>query len=900
MIRSKYVLQGLMVLWLAGALLLPTASHAQTPSEIIINYPQLVDADGALQLGLYFTVLDSTGRVVPSAQIKSAQILLDDGERDDNTQVEQPTTPFYIALVLDASGSMSSAAEDMRKAAIQAINDAPDEAQFAVIRFNESIDLLQEFTSDRNRAINAIGEVTPVNLSGTCLYDAAYTAIDMLSKAPPGRRAIILFTDGKDEVLAGGACSTHTFAQVVDFATQRTSRVPIYTIGLATSALNPTELRNIATQTGGNSAIGDQQSLSDLFQQIMDALKSQWLATGTFYPAAGEHTATLTAFLDDGTRLSAVTTFEVSPPGYTAPVVATISPTPVLVNLQILSVTSDPVKDEVYLEVEVQGQENISEYRFDFFNADTNQLLDRYILPAPLGKPVSIPASKLSGKLRVELRALDRNGQIISWPGERDQTVDKATYEFSYIRPTPTPPPASPTPIPVTVEINSISYSQSTDTIALDLSLTGEERMVSLKITVSSADTGLLAKSDTQAPATSIELSAAGLEPNKEYAITVISQDQSGQEYRSKPQRFLYLPLLTPTPTVPPTATFTPTPEPVQISIDVTIDNSSQELVFGINTSDQDRIARFQLQLRNSDTGLVVGEYEHTPPPYDSIRVPLANVPGGKYIAVLRAFGPEGALLAEASPLNFAYTPPPTPTPAPTETPVPTPTPTPSPGLPQRVGDAVRDNPVLAVVVGVIAFGLIVILFVLIRPRKKAETGTDFLSAQTGFYQASPPSGPSSSQAAQGGEPATMMAPLDPEKTDVFPQALPPLATLLFNQSPDASRVGESVPVTHFPFKIGRGTTETNDLRLDEDSSVSRRHATIIYENATFCVVDENSSNGTGVDGKRIPPKTPTPLQDGSRIMIGKGTVLIFETARYDGNQNDPDKTDYMSSRTLR
>jgi VWFA-related protein len=900
MLRSK---RFFVVLCLLGALVLPMVSHAQTPADIIISYPELNDVDGALELGLYFTVLDSGGRVVQDAQIKSAQILLDDGERDDNAQVEQPTTPFFITLVLDASGSMGPAADDMRKAAIQAVQDAPDEAQFAVIRFNDKIDTLQDFTTDRNRAINAIGEVQPVNQAGTCLYDATYTAIDMLSKAPPGRRAIILFTDGKDEVLSGQVCSRHTFSDVVSYATQRTSRVPIYTIGLSTPALNPGELQNFATQTGGAAAVGAQQDLSALFTQIMDALKSQWLAKGSFYPSAGQHTATLTAFLNDGTRLVAVTTFEVPPPGYTAPVVATVGPTAVPVNIQVLSVTSDLDRNVVQVEVNVQGQENINEYRFDFFDANTNQLLDRYIMPAPLSTPVELSAVKLNGKIRVEVRALDRNGQIIAWPSERDQTTDKATYDFSIVRPTPTPPPASPTPIPVTAEINSISYSQTTDTISLDLSLTGQERITSLKINIADANTGLLAKSDTQEPATSVEISAEGLVPAKDYAITVIAEDQSGQEHSSRAQKFTYLPPMTPTPTASPTPTATPTLAPVQVAIaSISIDDSTQEIVIGVQTEDQDRIDNYQLQLRNSQSGLVVGDYQRTPPPYDSIRIPLSNVPAGEYTAVLRAFGPGGVLVAEASPLNFAYTPPPTPTPIPTATPSPTPTPTPTPGIVKRVSDTVHDNPILALVVGIVAFALIVVLVLIIRPRRKAATGTDFLSAQTGFYQVSPPSsGAAAKEKPRGGDAETKMAPMDPEKTDVFPQALPPLATLMFSESPDQNRVGESVPVTHFPFKIGRGTTEPNDLRLDEDTSISRRHATITYDNATFYLTDENSSNGTAIDGKRLPPNTPMALQNGARVMIGKGTVLIFESADYGGgSQNDPDKTDYMNSRTLR
>jgi VWFA-related protein len=907
MLRAKTIFPVLMMIGLIAVLWLPAVSHAQTPSELIINYPEISDVDGALQLGLYFTITDSAGRVVPDAKVQSARIQLDDGERADPAQVEQPTTPFYIVLVLDASGSMGGAAEAMRQAAIQAINDSPEEALFAVIRFNDQIDLLQDFTEDRNSAINAIGDVVPRNLAGTCLYDATYEAIDLMSDAPPGRRAIIVFTDGKDETAQGEVCSRHTLDEMVEYANARESRVPIHTIGLSTQAqnINAGELRNIAGQTGGLSAIGEQDTLNTLFQEIMDALKSQWLATGQFYPTAGPHTATLTVTLEDGTLLSAVTTFEVPPPGYQVPITPTFTPTPVIVDLEILTVTSDFQQEMIFLEVIVRGESVISEYRFDFFDADTNQLLDRFLLPAPLTSPVAVPADNLGGDIRVELRVLDRSGNIISWPGERDELEDKVTYPFSYIRPTPTPPPATWTVVPIIVELNSIAYNQVNDTITLDLSLIGQEQMSSLEITMLDADTNLRVNVYNTEPVETVELGAAGLVPGKEYAIYVIAQNATGQNLnRSNTQEFVYSPLLTPTPTATATPTRTPTPSPVQVSIaSIDIDEATQEIVVGIYTEDFDRIESFKLQLRNSQTGLVVGEYERTPPLTDTIRIPLSNVPAGEYTAVLRAFATGGVLVAEASPLNFAYSPPPTPTPVPTETPTPTPSPTPEPGFTERIGDAVRDNPALALVVAVVGFALIVLLFVLLRPRKKQATGTGFLSAQTGAYQVAPPSAPSAkAPEAKHGDAATMMAPIDAEKTDVFPGALPPLATLRFDQSPDVNRVGESVPVSQFPFKIGRGTTEPNDLRLDEDTSISRRHATITFENGAFYVTDENSSNGTGVDGKRLMPRTPTVLRDGSHIMLGKGTVLTFQASGYGGGSggDDPDKTDYVRLNTLR
>jgi len=420
MFSLKVIFRWLAILVLLGlAVPPPGTGHAQAPSQLVINSPELTDlGEDGLQLGLYFTLTDSEGRVVPSAHVQSARIQLDDGEMVDNAAFEQPTSPFYIALVLDASGSMAPAAAAMREAAIQAIGNAPEQAQFAVIRFNDSIDVLQDFTSDRNRAANAVGDVQPVNLKGTCLYDATYRAIEELSKAPAGRRAVVVFTDGTDRLRPAPdttPCSTHTFAQVVDYATTSTSRVPIHTIGLRTNDLNPTELRNMAVQTGGLSAVGEQAELNTLFGDIMEALKSQWLATGIFFPDHGMHTATLIVTLTDGTRLSASTQFEV-PRDFAQPQTPTPTPTPIVVGLEVLSARWDQGEDMLYLEVRVRGEGAISSYRFDFFDAN-NQLLDSKTVPRPLSSPVAIAAVNLNGRMRVELRALDRAGEFITWPG---------------------------------------------------------------------------------------------------------------------------------------------------------------------------------------------------------------------------------------------------------------------------------------------------------------------------------------------------------------------------------------------------------------------------------------------------------------------------------------------------
>lgn len=69
------------------------------------------------------------------------------------------------------------------------------------------------------------------------------------------------------------------------------------------------------------------------------------------------------------------------------------------------------------------------------------------------------------------------------------------------------------------------------------------------------------------------------------------------------------------------------------------------------------------------------------------------------------------------------------------------------------------------------------------------------------------------------------------------------------------------------------GRTDEADVVLD-DESLSRRHARFMRMHGQYYLQDLDSTNGTFVDGHRI--STPVTLEDGSRIQLGKSTLLRF------------------------
>lgn len=75
-----------------------------------------------------------------------------------------------------------------------------------------------------------------------------------------------------------------------------------------------------------------------------------------------------------------------------------------------------------------------------------------------------------------------------------------------------------------------------------------------------------------------------------------------------------------------------------------------------------------------------------------------------------------------------------------------------------------------------------------------------------------------------------------------------------------------------------RGIYPDVDLGLDGgyDAGVSRRHALIVSQGNNYVLEDLASANGTFVNGRRVPPNVPTPIQNGDELKFGT-LILRFE-----------------------
>ncbi len=75
--------------------------------------------------------------------------------------------------------------------------------------------------------------------------------------------------------------------------------------------------------------------------------------------------------------------------------------------------------------------------------------------------------------------------------------------------------------------------------------------------------------------------------------------------------------------------------------------------------------------------------------------------------------------------------------------------------------------------------------------------------------------------------------------------------------------------------RVTVGRREDNDIAIQSDTALSRRHAFIYRQDNQFQIEDRKSSFGTWVDGERVPIETAAPLSNGCLIRLAF-TMLLF------------------------
>jgi Ca-activated chloride channel family protein len=218
---------------------------AQSPSPP----PLRIEVDVGV-VSLTAVVQDQAGRFVHGLTPQDIEIY-EDGVRQEVSYFREASLgaeariPLSVVLVLDSSGSRRTNLGFLQEAAAAFLRKLEDGDQAMVVQFNESVKGSAEFTGDGERLEQFVEAVQA--WGGTALYDAVHYALNRI-RDRPGRKAVVVFSDGADNT------SSRKEQEVVDYA--RAVEATVYCIGIRGEAglwaRSPRGfLRKIASESGG-------------------------------------------------------------------------------------------------------------------------------------------------------------------------------------------------------------------------------------------------------------------------------------------------------------------------------------------------------------------------------------------------------------------------------------------------------------------------------------------------------------------------------------------------------------------------------------------------------------------------------------------------------------------------
>ena len=215
------------------------------------------------------TVTDEEGRFVKGLARDQFRIK-EDGVPQRLTAFAGENIPLEIVVAIDVSHSMTDAMPTLKAAVRTFLTALRPADQVTLLAFNDNIFTLARRATDPPTRLRAVDRLAP--WGGTALFDAMLTALNTVGKQP-GRRALVVFSDGEDQNSVATLKRVETRLE--------TSDATIYTIGLGRSVRDKAlaqVLARMSQMSGGRSfLLDDIDELEKVFGDIVEELSNQYL-----------------------------------------------------------------------------------------------------------------------------------------------------------------------------------------------------------------------------------------------------------------------------------------------------------------------------------------------------------------------------------------------------------------------------------------------------------------------------------------------------------------------------------------------------------------------------------------------------------------------------------------------
>jgi VWFA-related protein len=215
------------------------------------------------------TVTDDSGHFVAGIP-RSAFKVLEDTKPQTITYFASEDVPLELIVAVDISGSMGPVMPKLKRAVKDFLGAVPSNDEVTLLGFNDNVFALTRKTTDPNERIRAVDRLAP--WGATALYDVILRGIDMLGRQP-GRKALVVFTDGEDQ-------GSHVAIEDVERRLQA-SDVTLYMIaqgrGVSQEYLKRT-MQRLTVPTGGRTFTTEGvDTLQNAFEELLDELSNQYL-----------------------------------------------------------------------------------------------------------------------------------------------------------------------------------------------------------------------------------------------------------------------------------------------------------------------------------------------------------------------------------------------------------------------------------------------------------------------------------------------------------------------------------------------------------------------------------------------------------------------------------------------
>jgi len=175
-------------------IILPLFILFLSPAGLLAQVDDPIKIDSSI-VRLNVGVVDQRGRPITSLN-RSNFSVYEDGVKQELSRFETTAAPFSVVMLLDMSGSTKSYRQNIKLSAARFLDALAPDDRVAIVEFYSKINLLNDFTSDKNLAAQSIGLAN--GEGDTNLYKAIDFALERLAKERTRRKAIVVLTDGVD------------------------------------------------------------------------------------------------------------------------------------------------------------------------------------------------------------------------------------------------------------------------------------------------------------------------------------------------------------------------------------------------------------------------------------------------------------------------------------------------------------------------------------------------------------------------------------------------------------------------------------------------------------------------------------------------------------------------------